>query len=75
MMEHLAGYPPAKTGGLNAKDEEKRLRSRALSQMLTTVTPALLGSGWMSSNFGNMCSDHKPDLPLYTHHILLQARL
>ena len=51
-------------GGLNAKDEEKRLRSRALSQMLTTVTPALLGSARMSSNFGNVCLDHKPDLPV-----------
>lgn len=72
MMEHFAGYLLANMGSLNAKDEEKRLRSRALSQMLTTVTPALLGSG---SNFGNVCSDHKPDLPFYTYHILLQARL
>ena len=71
----MAGYPPASMGGLNAKDEEKRLRSRALSQMLTTVTPALLGSARMSSNFGNVCLDHKPDLPFHTHHILLQARL
>jgi len=68
-------------GGLNAKDEEKRLRLRALSQMLTTVTPALLGYGqlpWslrMSSNFGSVCSDRKPDLPFHTQNILLQARL
>jgi hypothetical protein len=43
MVEHFARHPPADMRDLNVKDEEKRLRSRALSEMQTMVTPALLG--------------------------------